>query len=157
MIRDPITLNPSPTAVVTKDEASISTNADHPDPEEDWHDDWTISDSEGATSEGTAHARLTLTSPRTTPRARQWPSTLTRRRSWRVCQQKCCGFITSSTTFRSERFEPWHDLGVVNPKLAKCPSPACSACLYGKMTRQGLEVQTQESTKKQVLFCLKTW
>jgi hypothetical protein len=53
--RDPLTLNPSPTAVVTEDEASVSTDADHPDPEEDRHDDWTASNSEGATAEGAVH------------------------------------------------------------------------------------------------------
>jgi hypothetical protein len=53
--RDPITLNPFPTVIVTEDKASVSMDADHPNPEEDWHDDWTVSYSEGATAEGAAH------------------------------------------------------------------------------------------------------
>ena len=53
---------------------------------------------------------LTPNSPRTTPKVRWWLSTLAKRRSRRVCQQKCCGTITSSTPFRLKRFEPWHAL-----------------------------------------------
>jgi hypothetical protein len=44
---DPVTMNPAPPKVVTDDKPSVGTDADHPD-KEDWHEDWTISDAEGA-------------------------------------------------------------------------------------------------------------
>jgi hypothetical protein len=43
-------------------------------------------------------------------------------------------------------------LGVVNPKLAKRPSPS-----LWQDDKAGLEVQTQEGTKEHVLFSLQAW
>jgi hypothetical protein len=106
---DPITLNPPPTAVVTEDKASVSTDASHPNPEEEWHDDWTIPDSEGATTEG-AMREADFEFAKDDPQSEVVAVDLMRRRSWRVCQLKCCGSITSSTTSCLERFEPWHAL-----------------------------------------------
>jgi hypothetical protein len=127
-------LNPSPTAVVTEDEASVGTDVDHPDPEEDWHNDWTISDSEGATAEGAVHDadfEFAKDDPQSEtvavdPDKEEKLESLSAEMLWLHRKFNHISFGKIRALAR---------LGVVNPKLAKCPSPACSVCLYGKMTR----------------------
>jgi hypothetical protein len=132
--RDPITLNPSPSAVVTEDEASVSTYVNHPDPEEDWHDDWTVSDSEGATAEGAvrdADFEFAKDDPQSETVAVD-PD-----------KEEKLDCLSAEMLRRHHKFnhisfgniQALARLRIVNPKLAKCPSPACLACLYGKMTR----------------------
>ena len=130
---DPILLDPSPAAVVTEDEASIGTDAHHPDLEEDWHDDWTVSDSEGAAGV-TRDADFDFA--KDDPQSETVAIDPDEEEKLESLSAEMLRLHHKFNHISFGKIRALARLGVVNPKLATCPSPACSACLYGKMTRR---------------------
>jgi hypothetical protein len=133
--RDPITLNPSPTAVVIEHKASVSTDANHSDPEEDWHDDWTVSNSEGATAGAAAHD-VDFEFAKDDSQGKTVDVDPDKEEKLKSLSAEMLQLHHKFNHVLFGKIRALARLGVVNPKLAKCPLPACSACLYGKMTRQ---------------------
>ena len=153
---DPIPLNPSLAAVVTEDEASIGTDADHPDPEEDWHDDWTVSDSEAA--EGVTTARQAdCDFAKDNPQSETVGVDPDEEEKLESLSAEMLRLHHKFNHISFGKIRALARLGVVNPKLATCPSPACSALLYGKMMRQAWRFKPKRAPRNKFFSVSEKW
>ena len=105
------------------------------DPLTDWHDDWAVSDSEGATSEGAA-GEADFEFAKDDPQSETVAADPDEEEKLESLSAEMLRLHHKFNHISFGKIRALARLGVVNPKLAKCLSPACLACLYGKMTRQ---------------------